>query len=133
MKACHTTVGILGIVVFLGTGAYMRMNFPDAFQDDATMRMMFRSTHVYILLCGLINLVLGTSLRRAEARWRKRSPMAGFLGVTLAFPTFLLAFFVEPAPGRLDRPIVLAALVLVSLGSIMHVFGMRGQSLGSHL
>ena len=58
MARLHAVVGLLFAAVFVLTGAYMRQEFPPPEEDNAVMRMIFRSTHVYILLGALPNLLL---------------------------------------------------------------------------
>jgi hypothetical protein len=108
------------VVVFLATGAYMRKHFPDAYQDDAGMRMMFRSAHVCILLSALLNLLVGAHLRTRTARWRRWIQGVGSVGILVAPVLFTLAFFFEPKPRTYDRPYVFYALVLALLGAILH-------------
>ncbi|MBI3468090.1 MAG: hypothetical protein HY000_34215 [Planctomycetes bacterium] len=98
----------------------MRLRFPAAFRDDLGMRMMFRSAHLYILLAALLNLVAGAHLRARVAKWLQRVQVVGS-GCLLVSPVmFTAAFFAEPAPQRLDRPIVLLAAALALLGAILH-------------
>src|SRR5258706_15772198 len=56
----HKITGVLTVLIFLGTGQYMRLNGPALFQSDPTVRMMFRSNHIYILMAGLINIGIGS-------------------------------------------------------------------------
>jgi hypothetical protein len=120
LRTLHHAAGALYIVVFLATGAWMRSHFPDAFQGDPGMRMMFRSAHLYILLSALINLVAGAHLRLRPVRWRGILQGVGS-GFLLAAPAFFTgAFFWEPAPLKLDRPFVLAGAILALTGAVLH-------------
>src|SRR5260370_27112274 len=71
MKLAHRVFGVAFVAMFLATGAYMWAHFPSAYQEDAGMRMMFRSAHVFILLSALLNLLAGAHLRTRTARWRR--------------------------------------------------------------
>jgi len=132
MARAHLVVGLVAAVVFAGTGQVMRHTFPEAFRGDATMRMMFRSAHVDILLAALLNLALALGERPAETGRRALVQRAAS-GLVLASPAlFTAAFFVEPAPGRLERPWVLSGVVAAVLGVGLHLLlsatrGARGE------
>ncbi|MGH2566714.1 MAG: hypothetical protein ACRDGA_00120 [Bacteroidota bacterium] len=52
----HIVIGIATVVVFLGTGLYMRLNFPDLYESNEAIRYLFRANHLYILFAGLLNI-----------------------------------------------------------------------------
>ncbi len=120
MKRLHLAVGLTFVVIFLATGMVMRLRFPAWYAGDATMRMLFRSAHVYILFGALLNLALGIHLRVPERPRDRRLQQVGSL-LLVAVPVLCtLAFFLEPSPGRLSRPFVLPAAVFALLGMLMH-------------
>ena len=43
-------VGLLTVAVFLGTGLYMKTQFPALYGDNQTVRFLYRANHIYILL-----------------------------------------------------------------------------------
>lgn len=131
MRTAHTFLGLAFVAVFLGTGAYMRLRFPDAYLGDAGMRLMFRSAHVYILLAALLNLVLGAYLRVGEQRLLARMQHLGSFSILFSPAAFTLAFFLEPSPARLDRPYSFVGLVLALLGALLHaIAGYRSHRRG---
>jgi len=120
VKRLHLAIGLAFVVVFLATGMVMRLRFPAAYAGDATMRMLFRSAHVYILFGALLNLALGIHLRVPERPRDRRLQLVGSL-LLVAVPVLCtLAFFLEPAPGRLSRPFVVPAAAVALLGTLMH-------------
>ncbi len=122
MARLHLVVGVGGIVVFLATGLYMRLQFPDAYEGDATMRMLFRSAHIYLLLASLMNVLAGVH-RPGPSSTASRT---GSVLMVLAPVLFLLAFAVEPAAGRVERPYALAGAVSALAGTVIHlVSGVR--------
>ena len=126
MARLHFFWGLLFTTVFLATGMYMRARFPVAFTDDPTMRMLFRSAHVYILLSALPHYLLGVYLVLRGGRRRKLQWASSAL--LLASPViFTCAFFFEPAPRRLDRPISLAGLVCALAGTLGHAAAARPE------
>ena len=106
MRHQHTLAGIGFFIVFLGTGLWMRLMFPDAYQGDTGMRLMFRSAHIYILLSALVNLVAGTAREVAATRWAALLGSLGSWMLLLAPALFTAAFFLEPAPDSVERPYV---------------------------
>jgi Na+-driven multidrug efflux pump len=118
MRSLHTVIGIVSIVLFVATGIYMKLTFPEPAADDMGVRMMFRSAHVYILLGGLVNLVAGARHVAAAGRPRLGAVASSFLAGAPVL--FTLAFFLEPAPDRVQRPLAATGVLLVLLGAIFY-------------
>ena len=114
MKNVHLVTGFLFAAIFAGTGAYMRATFPEAFQGDPGMRWMYRASHVYILLASLLNLGVGAQYARAARRKLQALSSICILGAPAVFTA---SFFLEPAPGRLVRPITFAGVLLCVVGT----------------
>ncbi len=93
MARLHIIWGLMFVGVFLGTGMFMLMTFPNQFHQDATMRMLYRSAHVYILLAGLINGVLGVYLTLGVG-WRRQFQLVGSSAILMSPVVFALAFFI---------------------------------------
>jgi len=119
MARLHTAWGLAFVTVFVATGIYMQANFPDMHHGDATMRMLIRSAHVYILLSAIPHLLLGIYFTW-RLGWRGNCQVFGSFFLMLAPLVFLGAFFFEPAPGRLDRPVALAGIVCLIAGTALH-------------
>ena len=116
--------GFVFVVVFLITGMYMRASFPEMHQGDATMRMLFRSAHMYILFAALLNLAVGSYLKVAKG-WQAGLQLVAAVALITAPVVFTAAFFFEPAPGRLDRPISVVGAALATFGVIGHFVASR--------
>lgn len=117
MRRAHLVIGLGGIVVFLATGQYMRLRFPDAYAGDPIMRMLFRSAHIYLLLSSIMNLLIGVHATSPASRVRR----VGSVLLLTAPVSFFLAFAVEPAPQRLERPFVLLGAIASLAGAILHL------------
>jgi hypothetical protein len=125
LRRSHQALGVLTVIVFLLTGQYMDFYTPGMPELDRGVRMMFRSTHVYILLSGLLNIAVGTYLSHSKTRWRKRLQLAGSY-LILAGPFLLtVAFFYEPVHTDLRRPITEPAMIGLLVGTLCHMVGAR--------
>ncbi len=125
MKRLHTVVGLIGIVAFLGTGAYMRLHNPHMGELDGGTRMLLRSRHIYLLLASLLNLGLGTYRRPSRRSWGRALQCAGSWPIVAAPPLLVVAFFREAHLADLGRPFTNPAIVGLFVGMLCHAVGGR--------
>ena len=120
MRWLHLAVGVAGVVGFLGTGQYMDLVHDHLRGMDDTRRLLFRSTHLYLLFASLVNLALGLYLRPASGwRWWVRSVGSVFI---LASPFLAAAgFFTEPWLSGLERPYSRPAAYGCLAGMLLHL------------
>jgi hypothetical protein len=119
MRWLHLAVGIAGVVGFLGTGQYMDKVHDHLRSMDDARRLLFRSTHLYLLFTSLVNLALGLYLQPALGwrRWVRRVGSA----LLLATPFLAAAgFFTEPWLSGLDRPYSRWAAYCCLAGMLLH-------------
>src|SRR5262245_57171144 len=104
MWRLHLLIGLVGVLAFLASGQYMdRVHDHLRGMEDA-QRLLFRSTHIYLLLTSLLNLALGLYLTASLPGWRRWLQLLGS-GLVLLAPLFAaLAFFTEPWLTGLERP-----------------------------
>ena len=121
LREIHLTVGIATLLVFLGTGGYLRMNFPDLYAGDKTVRYLFRSRHLYILFSSLINILLGLYLNQNQSPLGARLQFGGSLLLLAAPPLHIAAFLMEPLSQV--RLLTTVATFLSFLGTLAHVLG----------
>ena len=118
MKRLHLIIGITVVVIFLLTGQYMdyihNRNLPDG------PRMLYRSRHIYLLLSGLLNLILGIYFVPQSHGWRRTIQIVGTILIVLSPGLLLAGFFSEPH--RSPDKTILAALGIfsIALGTSMH-------------
>jgi hypothetical protein len=87
--------------------------------DDAR-RLLFRSTHIYLLFGSLVNLALGLYLRPALG-WRRWVRPVGS-ALVLATPFLAAAgFFTEPWLSGLERPYSRPAAYGCLAGMLLHL------------
>ena len=120
MRWLHLAVGVAGVLGFLGTGQYMDKVHDHLRGMDDARRLLFRSTHLYLLFASLVNLALGLYLRPALGwRWWVR-PVGSVL--VLAAPFLAAAgFFSEPWLSGLERPYSRPAAYGCLAGMLVHL------------
>ena len=119
MRRAHLVVGLGFVAVFVSTGIFMRLRFPAAYEGDATMRMLYRSAHIYILLSALMNVVAGIHMPAPSGRLQR----IGSMLLLVAPLFFLLAFAIEPAPARVYRPYAELGAISAASGTLLHLLG----------
>ena len=119
LKHLHRWVGFIGLIIFLLTGQYMHHFYDHLHGMPNEMRMLFRSSHIYLLLTSLINLVLGTYLSKPQ---QKHTVLLQYLAsfLLLLAPLLLLAgFFQEPHLTNLDRPYTRIGLYMLFIAATL--------------
>jgi len=125
MRNWHRVVGIIGIVIFLLTGVYMRLHVPAMPDLDDASRLLLRSRHIYLLLASLVNLTTGVNYRVATGRFRRWIQAAGSVLLLAAPLLLLLAFFIEPQQVLLDRKLAARGIICVAIGAISQLAGIQ--------
>ena len=95
MSWFHLVFGLLLFIVFVTTGKYMRVDFPDKDAIPQELRLLMRSRHIYILFSALIHLALGVYLQLRPQGWRKVLQFGGSAVLVLSSAFLVWAFVVE--------------------------------------
>ena len=82
-------------IVFVTTGKFMRIDFPDKDAIPQELRLLMRSRHIYILFSALIHLALGVYLQIRPQVWRKVLQLGGSVVLVLSSVLLVWAFVVE--------------------------------------
>lgn len=128
MRRLHLVVGAATLLAFLLTGQYMDYLEVRTNALGETARVMFRSRHIYLLLAGLVNVGLGAYFSYRERVWRRRLQLIGSALVIAAPLLMLAAFFAEPGEPGLKRHFTLPAVVILSIGTLLHALsGLRSR------
>lgn len=122
IRRMHLIVGLAGIAAFLGTGLYMDRWHGHLRGYEDTVRMLYRSTHIYLLLSASINVMTGLYLRPAESSARRLLQGVGSAALVVGPPIFLAAFCEEPYLSGLARPWSRFAIYLTLAGVVLHLF-----------
>lgn len=98
----------------------MMFNFPELYVGREEIRMMFRATHIYILMSALVNLMTGNYLRNNSVKsFVKFRRLASSLILVAPF-LFFVAFIVEPPSYLIERPISFWGVVALLAGVLLH-------------
>jgi hypothetical protein len=127
MRRLHLATGLLGLAAFLASGQYMGRAHDHLRGLDDTTRLLFRSTHIYLLFAALLNLALGLYLVPPRGRWRPWLQRAGSV-LVLAAPWLLgVGFLTEPWLTGLERPYSRPAIYGCLAGMLLHLVSGRGK------
>lgn len=120
------------MLVFLGTGVFMSLRFPDLYAGNETIRFLFRANHVYLLFAGLINILPGLYFTPSESPGKAAIQKGGSWLILIAPVLFFAAFVVEPMQASPMRPLTLtgafASLIGVGLHALSAGFQQRDRS-----
>jgi NhaP-type Na+/H+ or K+/H+ antiporter len=121
LRRVHLIAGLVTLVIFPLTGAYMRIYLADEFAASDRLRFSVRANHIYILLSSLIHISLGAYLRlSAKKRWANLQIVASLL-LLISTTLVIVAFLAEFKLG-IERPVTLLAMDLASGGTLLHAF-----------
>jgi hypothetical protein len=111
----HRYYGLIIIGVFLGTGQFMRHHHPPMSDLTDTVRVLFRSAHIYLLMSGLVNFAFGTAGDRKETIVSH----IGSVFLLIAPMLIFIGFCLESPRTVIDRPITAWGIYLVYAGSLI--------------
>lgn len=120
LKLAHLSVGLVFLALFLATGVYMLVSFPELYKDREEIRMMYRATHIYLLMSSLINLAIANysvGKQGFYCNWLRR---VASVSIIIAPAVFFIAFIVEPKSYLVDRPFSFWGVLLLLVGVLLH-------------
>ena len=119
MKTLHNVVGFGGLLVFLVTGLYMKTQFPALYDGNEASRMMFRASHIYLLLAALLNIVVANqSLPQLRQSLHIVWTLASLLLVAAPM-LFCIGFFYESPSYNIGRPFTVWAVWGMLVGVLL--------------
>ena|SRR5437868_12323481 len=121
MKKVHLIFGACVIVGFLLTGQYMDKFYNHMVGVPDGPRLLYRTRHIFILLSGLLNLVIGAYFTYRIQTWRRTMQLLGSLLIFIASFLFFIAFFYEPHFSNLHTPLSHWGTYTITTGALLHV------------
>jgi hypothetical protein len=120
MRRLHLITGLVGVAAFLASGLYMHLGYDHLRGMDDARRLLFRSTHIYLLFASLLNLALGLYRLPQPTGWRRWLQAAGSVLVLAAPPLLAAGFLTEPWLTELARPYSRPAIYGSLAGMLLH-------------
>jgi hypothetical protein len=127
LKPIHLTVGIVGLMAFVLTGQYLAIFLKGLSDMPDGTRLLYRTSHLYLMWGSLLNLIVGMYFVPAEA-FASRVMQAVSSVLLIVSPVLMLAgFFIESPTGSLDRVLTGWGNYFALAGAILH-FAVNLQS-----
>jgi hypothetical protein len=123
MHRFHLILGVLMFVVFVTTGKFMRVDFPDKDIIPQELRLLMRSRHIYILFSALIHLVLGAYLRMNTVARVRLLQYSGSLVLSISSVFLVWAFITETYLLQHFSDLSRNGIYLALAGVALHVLG----------
>lgn len=120
MRRLHLLVGFAALAAFLASGQYMDLAHDHLRGLDDATRLLFRSTHIYLLFSALLNILLGLYGTGRPAGWRWWLRSLGSILVLAAPPLLAAGFLTEPWLSGLERPFSRPAIYASLAGVLVH-------------
>jgi hypothetical protein len=125
LKPIHLLVGIFGIVVFVLTGQYMEIFLRGMMDMPDGPRLLYRTSHLYLMWSSLVNLLVGVYFVTASTKTARFMQFAASVLLLAGPPLIIAGFFLESPNNNLDRPFCGWANYFAIAGVIVHVFASR--------
>jgi hypothetical protein len=125
IKSSHLLVGIFGIVVFVLTGQYMSIFLRGMSELPDGPRLLYRTSHLYLMWSSLVNLLVGIYFVAATARNARIMQLIASALLFAGPPLIIAGFFLESPANNLSRPFCDAANYLAIAGTLLHVVSSR--------
>ena len=127
MKKVHLIFGVCVVIAFLLTGQYMDKYYNHMVGVADAPRLLYRTRHIFILLAGLLNLMIGTYFTLRIEIWRRAIQRLGSLLIFGASFLFVVAFFYEPNLSNLRTPLSHWGMYAIAAGVVLHLASGVGE------
>jgi hypothetical protein len=125
LKYIHLGLGLAGVVIFVLTGQYMAIFLHGLNDMPDAPRLLYRSSHLYLMWASLLNLVVGYYYVVAVSKNARTAQVIASVMILLGPPLTLIGFAVEAHLSNLDRPYCDWANYLALAGTLLHVVSSR--------
>ena len=120
LRRLHLAVAVLGFVVFVLTGQFMDRQLDHLVGMDLGPRALYRSSHIYLLLCSLVHGALGLYLEPMSHRIARGLQWVGSMLLVAALGGFVYGFFVETPLGEIERAVIRLSIYGCLAGVVVH-------------
>jgi hypothetical protein len=98
----------------------MLVSFPELYEDREEIRMMYRATHIYILMSSLINLAIANYSAGQQGLYCNWLRRVASVSIIIAPAVFFVGFIVEPQSYLVERPFSFWGVLLLLVGVLLH-------------
>lgn len=120
LRHYHTAAGALALAAFVLSGQYMHWSLGHLRDMPDVPRLLYRSSHIYLLFAGLLNLALGLYLQM-QAAPRARVVQAVGSVMLMASPVFFgWSFLAESQQPSIERQLLRLGIYLSFGGVVLH-------------
>lgn len=121
LKTIHVAVGILGLIAFVLTGQYMAIFLGGLTGMADGPRLLYRTSHLYLMWSSLANLLVGCYFVVASRQGARVLQIISSIALLVGPPLMVTAFFMDTHLVELQRPFSGTANVLALGGVILNV------------
>lgn len=121
LKPLHFAAGLIGLIAFVLTGQYMSIFLHGMAGIADGPRLLYRSSHLYLMWSALVNLLVGVYFTPAETRGARLAQAISSLFLLAGLPLILAGFFIESPADNLSRWYSGMANYLALAGVLSHV------------
>jgi hypothetical protein len=132
IKSLHLAFGIGGIFIFVLTGQYMEIVLHGLIEMPDKPRLLYRTSHIYLMWSSLLNLTLGFYFVAAELRAARVAQLLASVALLAGPPLLLLGFALEAHMSGMSRPFCGVANYLALGGTIVHLLASRRTALDAN-
>ena len=125
LKPLHLLFGVLGLVAFVLTGQYMAMFLNGMMDMPDGPRLLYRTSHLYLMWSSLVNLLVGFYFVAAVGKGARIAQGIASAFILVGVPLTLTGFFVESPANDLERVFCGWANYLALAGVLLHVITSR--------
>jgi len=126
MRKAQFVVGVAMVIAFLGSGAYMHLRLHHLHQTPDAQRMVYRASHINMLLIGALNIASSRRARSAALAAILIDRLTAMLAIAAA-AFFVAAFVREPLYAHLYRPWTRAAVYCTFAAAIVDIIAIASE------
>ncbi|MBV8545470.1 MAG: hypothetical protein JO093_24655 [Acidobacteria bacterium] len=126
MRKAQFVVGMVMVLAFLSSGAYMHLRLHHLHQTPDAQRMVYRASHINMLLIGALNIASSRRARSAERAAILIDRLTAMLAIAAA-AFFVAAFVREPLYAHLYRPWTRVAVYCTFAAAIVDIIAIASK------
>jgi hypothetical protein len=132
LKPIHLVVGVTGLIAFVLTGQYMGIFLQGLAGMPDGPRLLYRSSHLYLMWSSLLNLVVGYYFVAATTQGARIAQGIASALLLAGPPLILAGFFIESPANDFERVFCRWANYFALAGTILHIVSSRHAAPGEN-